>query len=75
MVFFLKLIPDGKQTPLSPDLSGYAPAHPAWYCGTLAELLSLLAAGRLKPAVAERVPLLEAAQVTSRWNAVEMLAT
>jgi NADPH2:quinone reductase len=62
MVFLLKLIPDGKQTPLTPDLSQYAPAHNTWYRETLAELFGLLAAGSIKPEVAERVPLAEAAR-------------
>ena len=61
-VFLLKLLPGDKQTPLTPDLSQFAPAHPAWYRETLTELLDLLAAGRLKPVVAERIPLVEAAR-------------
>jgi NADPH:quinone reductase-like Zn-dependent oxidoreductase len=62
MVFLLKLIPDGKHVPLTSDLSAFAPAHPAWYCETLAELFDLLAAGKIKPVVAERIPLVEAAR-------------
>jgi NADPH:quinone reductase-like Zn-dependent oxidoreductase len=58
MVALLKLIPDGKQTPLFPDLG----KDNAWYRETLAELLDLLAAGRIKPVVAERIPLAEAAR-------------
>jgi NADPH2:quinone reductase len=54
----LALIPDGKQAPLAPDLS----KDKAWYRETLTELLDLLAAGRIKPVVAERIPLLEAAR-------------
>jgi NADPH:quinone reductase-like Zn-dependent oxidoreductase len=61
MVVLLKLIPDGKQAHMSPNLAEFAPAHPDWYRKTLTELLSLLAAGSIKPMVAERVPLLEAA--------------
>ncbi|MGB7093828.1 MAG: medium chain dehydrogenase/reductase family protein [Anaerolineales bacterium] len=57
-VFLLKLIPDGKQVPLAPDLS----EDKAWYRATLAELLDLLAAGKIKPVVAERIPLVEAAR-------------
>jgi NADPH:quinone reductase-like Zn-dependent oxidoreductase len=62
MVFLLKLAPGGKQVPLSPNLAEFAPAHPDWYRETLAELLDLLAAGRIRPVVAERVPLAEAAR-------------
>jgi NADPH:quinone reductase-like Zn-dependent oxidoreductase len=57
-VFLLKLIPDGKQAPLAPDLS----KDNAWYRATLTELLDLLAAGKIKPVVAERIPLAEAAR-------------
>ena len=57
-VFLLKLIPDGKQAPLAPDLS----EDNAWYRETLAELLDLLAAGKIKPVVADRIPLDEAAR-------------
>jgi NADPH:quinone reductase-like Zn-dependent oxidoreductase len=55
-VFLLKLIPDGKQVPLAPDLG----KDNAWYRETLTELFDSLAAGRIKPVVAERIPLLEA---------------
>jgi NADPH2:quinone reductase len=58
MVVLLKLIPDGKQTPLFPDLG----KDKAWYRETLAELLDLLAAGKIRPVVAERIPLAEAAR-------------
>jgi len=58
MVALLKLIPDGKQAPLAPDLS----KDNAWYRDTLTELLDLLAAGKIKPVVAERIPLVEAAR-------------
>jgi NADPH:quinone reductase-like Zn-dependent oxidoreductase len=57
-VGLLKLIPDGKQVPLTADLS----KDNAWYRATLTELLDLLAAGRIKPIVAERFPLAEAAR-------------
>jgi len=56
------LLPDGKQAYMSPNLAVYAPAHLDWYRETLAELLDLLAAGRIKPVVAARFPLLEAAR-------------
>jgi NADPH:quinone reductase-like Zn-dependent oxidoreductase len=57
-VILLSLWPDGKRVPLTGDLS----KENAWYRETLAELLDLLAAGQLKPAVAERIPLAEAAR-------------
>jgi NADPH:quinone reductase-like Zn-dependent oxidoreductase len=54
----LALIPDGKRAPMLPDLG----KDNAWYRRTLAELLDLLAAGRIRPVVAERIPLAEAAR-------------
>jgi len=58
MQTLLGLIPDGKQVPLFPDIG----KDNAWYRKTLAELLDSLAAGRIKPVVAERIPLAEAAR-------------
>jgi NADPH2:quinone reductase len=40
--------------------------HPGWYRETLTELLESLVAGRLKPVVAERIPLVEAARAHER---------
>jgi NADPH2:quinone reductase len=57
-VGLLKVIPDGKQAPLSADLE----KDNAWYRETLAALLDSLAAGKINPVVAERIPLVEAAR-------------
>ncbi len=57
-LFLLKLIPDGKQVPLTPDMG----KDNAWFRKTLAELFDLLAAGEIKPVVAARIPLAEAAR-------------
>ena len=54
----LALIPDDKSAPLTSDLS----KDNAWYRETLTELLDSLAAGKIKPVVAERFPLAEAAR-------------
>jgi NADPH2:quinone reductase len=62
MVFLLKLIPDGRQAPTCPTLGQFVEAHNAWYRETLTELLDYLAAGKIKPIVAERIPLGEAAR-------------
>jgi NADPH2:quinone reductase len=62
VVVLLMLIPDGKKASMSPNLGEFAPSNPNWYRETLTELLDLLAAGRIKPVVAERIPLLEAAR-------------
>ncbi|WP_420630281.1 zinc-binding dehydrogenase [Candidatus Leptofilum sp.] len=56
-VGLLKLLPGSKHLLLTPDLS----KEKAWYLETLAELLGLLAAGKLKPVVTARIPLAEAA--------------
>jgi NADPH2:quinone reductase len=62
VVVLLMLMPDGTQASMSPNLAEFAPEHNDWYRETLAELLDSLAAGRIKPVVAERIPLLEAAR-------------
>jgi len=58
----LTFIPGGKQAPLMPDLGTFTQEHTDWYRETLTELLESLAAGRIKPVVAERIPLVEAAR-------------
>ena len=62
MQLLLTVLPNGKQALMTPNLAEYAPAHLDWYRETLAELLDLLAAGKIDPVVAERIPLLEAAR-------------
>ena len=52
------LIPDGRQAPMHVDK--FAQTRNAWYRETLTVLLDSLAAGRIKPVVAERIPLVEA---------------
>jgi NADPH:quinone reductase-like Zn-dependent oxidoreductase len=59
-VGLLKLMPDGKQVRMSPNLAEFGPAHPEWYRDTLAELFDLVLAGKIEPVVAERVRLVEA---------------
>jgi len=54
----LGLIPDGKRAPATPVLRKDDPQ----YRETPAALLDLSAAGKPKPLVAERIPLLEAAR-------------
>ncbi len=60
--FALRLLPDGKHVPRCPTMAAYAEANPEWYRTTLTELLDHLAAGRLRPIIAERLPLAEAAR-------------
>jgi NADPH:quinone reductase-like Zn-dependent oxidoreductase len=65
-VGLLKLVPDGKQVRMSPNLAEFAPAHPDWYRETLAELFDQAVAGKIRPVVAERIPLVEAARAHER---------
>jgi NADPH:quinone reductase-like Zn-dependent oxidoreductase len=58
----LTLLPDSKQAPLMQELGAFTTANPNWFHETLTELLDLLAAGKLKPVVAQRIPLIEAAR-------------
>ena len=60
--FVLMLIPDGKHAPLMPDFGKFVQTHNDWYRETLTALLDSAAAGKIKPLVAERIPLLEAAR-------------
>lgn len=62
MVLALKLLPGGKQVPMTPNLAEFAPAHADWFRETLAELLDLLAEGQIQPVVAARIPLGEASR-------------
>jgi NADPH:quinone reductase-like Zn-dependent oxidoreductase len=58
MRMLLAGIPDGRRVPLAPDLG----KDNAWYRDTLTLLMELLAEGSIKPVVAERIPLVEAAR-------------
>ena len=55
----LALLPDGKKAPSTPDISTFGDQ---WYRCTLTHLLALLATGQVKPLVADRVPMDEAAR-------------
>lgn len=53
---FLSMIPDGKKAPMPPDVS----KPNTWYRETLTLLLDYLAARKIDPLVAERIPLNQA---------------
>ncbi len=57
----LKLVPDGRGVPLSPNMMTFPAAHHDWYRQTLAELLGLAAAGDIRPMIGGSIPLCEAA--------------
>jgi NADPH:quinone reductase-like Zn-dependent oxidoreductase len=54
----LRLLPDGKRARTTPDLE----KDNAWCNETLADLLDLLAQGKIRPVVAERIPLDQASR-------------
>ena len=56
----LRAVPDGRRVPRCPTMGEHALAHPDWYRTTLAELLEHLAARRIEPPIAGRIPLEEA---------------
>ncbi|UCG43005.1 MAG: zinc-binding dehydrogenase, partial [candidate division WOR-3 bacterium] len=58
----LSLIPDGRRAPLTPNVGEFANKHSDWYRSTLTKLFDSLAAGRIRPVVAARIPLVEAAR-------------
>jgi len=58
MMAILMILPDGKKATTTPDLG----KDNDNYRQTLSELLALLSAGKIKPVIAERIPLAEAAR-------------
>ena len=60
--FLLRLVPDRRRVPACPTMDKHATANPEWYHATLTELLQALADRRLRPVIAERIPLDEAAR-------------
>ncbi len=62
MTSLFRLIPDSKRAPRCPTVDNFAKKNKQWYRNTLTELLDSLAAGMIKPVVAERIPLAEAAR-------------
>ena len=61
-LFLFKLIPDGKKALFYGDTPRFVRKDNVWYRQTLAALLNLLAEGKIKPVVGERIPLFEAAR-------------
>ncbi len=61
-LFLFKLIPDGKKALFYGDTPKFVRKDNAWYRETLTALLKLLAEGKIKPVVGERIPLVEAAR-------------
>ncbi len=67
MQSLVSIIPDGRKAPWMANAGTMSGGENAWYRRTLAELLDFLAAGKINPVVAERIPLAEA------WRAHELI--
>lgn len=61
-IVLLILTPDSRRVPLSPGMEKFPHTHNDWYRETLTELLDLAATGKIKPVVADRIPLADAAR-------------
>ncbi len=57
----LRALPDGRRVPKCPTMGEHAMANPSWYRATLGELFEQLAARRIEPVIAARVPFEQAA--------------
>lgn len=62
VVGLVKILPNGKTAPLGPGMDKYPKENMDWYRSTLVEFFDLAATGKMKPVIAERFPLLEAAR-------------
>lgn len=58
----VSIIPDGRHAPMMANAGTMAGGENAWYRRTLTELLDYLAADKIHPVVAERMPLAEASR-------------
>jgi NADPH2:quinone reductase len=62
VVGLVKLLPNGRSAPSAPDLGKYAAENLNWYRDSIAEWFELALRGKMRPLVAGRVPLAEAAR-------------
>ena len=62
VVGLVKILPNGKTAPMGPGMESYPEEHMEWYRDSLAAFFDLTVTGKLKPVIAERFPLLEAAR-------------
>ncbi len=62
VVGLVKMLPNGKAAPMGPGMESYPAAHMGWYRDSLAEFFDLAVAGEMKPVIANRFPLHEAAR-------------
>ena len=61
-VGLVKILPNGKTAPTGPGMESYPAAHMDWYRDSLSEFFDLAVTGKMKPVIAGRFPLLEAAR-------------
>lgn len=62
VVGLVKALPNGKTAPMGPGMESYPREHLDWYRDSLAEFFELAVAGELRPVIANRFPLQEAAR-------------
>jgi len=62
VVGLVKLLPNGKSASGGPQLDTHAEANLDWYRSTITELFDLAAFGKMRPLIADRIPLAEAAR-------------
>lgn len=62
IVGLVKLLPNGKSVPFQPGMENYPKANMDWYRNSLAEFFDLAVTGKMKPVIAEQIPLLEASR-------------
>ena len=62
VVGLVKILPNGKTAPMGPGMEAYPKEHMDWYRDSLAEFFDLAVTGKMKPVIADRFPLREAAR-------------
>ncbi len=66
VVGLVNALPNGKRSPGMPPLDKHAIANMDWYRSSIAEFFDLAVSGKMKPLVAERIPLAEARRAHER---------
>ena len=62
VVGVVKILPNGKTAPMGPGMESYPKDHMDWYRDSLVEFFELAVTGKVKPVIAARFPLSEAAR-------------
>ena len=61
-VALVKLLPNGKSTPMGPGMDKFPAENMEWYRESLAGFFDLALAGKMKPVIADTFPLPDAAK-------------